>query len=146
MASLKTFKNTVKAAILAESTLSFFGGRVQCTQGGYFNSEKVRQPNLVISPAQEAPRGRGNRLVNARDDLATMTFYAYQEGFGTEGGLDDILDIATALIQYLEANQFAGATVPEWQSTEYPTYLEKNFQWLSEVRITYTYGLRGAYT
>jgi hypothetical protein len=144
MASTKSFFQSVKAAMVAESTLSVFEQRMQCSQAGYFNPEKVRQPNLVISPAQEAPRPAGRRLLNARDDLVTVTFYAYAEGFGKEEGLFTILDIATVLKCYLEGNQFAGTTVPRWVSTIYPTFFARNFEKLSEVRITMEYGLRGA--
>jgi len=153
MASLNTFLQAVKADLLAESTLDFFSTRIQCTQAGYFNPERVRRPNLVISPAREAPRAAGRRLVNARDDVITVIYYAYQDEFGEEDGLfgdgdrlKGILDIATELKSYLDGNQFSGATVSEWVSTEYPTYFDRNFEMLSEVRLTFTYGLRGAYS
>jgi len=152
MASIKTLLQTIQADLLGESSLDFFGTRIQCSQAGYFNPEHVRRPNLVISPALEAPRPEGQRLVNARDDVVTIIYYAYQDEFGTEDGLfgdgtrlKGILDIAKDLKVYLENNHFSGTTVTKWESTEYPNYFDRNFEMLSETRLTFTYGLRGAY-
>jgi hypothetical protein len=149
MASTETLLRAIQAGCIAESTLSFFNSRVSCAQAGFFNPNKILQPNLVISPANEAPQPDGSRLLNARDDVVTVTFFAYQTEFGTEAGLfgrtglTGIVEIGALLKAYLAANQFSAITIPRWVSTEYPNYYDRNFEQLSEIRLSFAYRLRG---
>ena len=141
----------IQAAILAEELFQYFGGRVYCSQVGYFNPGKIRLPALILSPARENPRGVGRRRIDSRDDVATITCYLYQKEFERDAGLfgdgtrlKGILDMAEEVKTFLEAQHFSGVTLSNWVNTEYLTYRDHNFEMISEVRLTFTYRLRGA--
>ena len=152
--SLPTVEAVMKAArsaINGEGSLSFFGQRVSCAQSGFFEEGRVRQPNSVISPANKRPQPAGNRLVSVRDEVLTLVYYAYQTKFGTEKGLfgdagtnfKGLLEIGEALETFLYTNTLGGIANPTWQGTEYPSFYDRNFEKLSEVRVTIDYRIRG---
>lgn len=137
-----------ETAILAESTLDFFGDRISHAQAGWFEEGQIVQPNLVISPARKAPQPKGSRACSIRDDVITLLFYAYQIGFGTrkglygETGFKGIMEIGDALETFLVDNTLGGITIPSWENTEYPTYL-RNFETLGQVQVTMNFRVRG---
>lgn len=152
--ALPTLEEILKEArtvINANSSLSFFGQRVSCAQAGFFEEGRIKQPNLVISPTSKRRQTEGSRLTAVRDEVITVTFYAYQTLFGTEKGLfgdastnfKGITEIGEALEAFLITNKLTAKAIPDWQGTEYPNYFERNFEQLSEVRVTIAYRIRG---
>ena len=148
--TIEDLLNAGKAALIADSTLSFLGTRVTRGIGGFFNigDPVLYQPNVVLSAMTEAPNPRGKAMI--RDEHVLVTYYAYTEGWGTERGLfgdgnaKGIYEIGRLLKVFLMNNTLGGvAAQASWQGTAYPEYAQRNFETLNEVQVSILYNIRG---
>ena len=146
--SFETLLRTAGSLIQAEPTFDYFKDNVSFAQAGFFHEAKVPQPNLVLSPASKSHKP-SPRLCTKRDDIYVVTYYAYARHFGLESGLfgdttmKGITEIGDDLEEFLIDNRINDLAIPEWIQTEYPTFYNRNFELLGEVRVTFQYRLRG---